>query len=129
MNSGTKRKVRVELGSRTFRAEVVTPRSPALDAQGRELDPAELLDLMRDHMPVDGLVLKKIGYFLRSLPVVDGLNDFLALFRSASELVVEICTATETSISIGNFASIKITDSEKETLIVRKTVIVPRGRL
>ncbi|GFS30380.1 hypothetical protein Acr_00g0011570 [Actinidia rufa] len=81
LNSG-EGKVRIKPNSRTFRAEVITLQSLALDMQGRQPNPTELLGLMRDHVSIDRLVHKKVGYLPRNLPVIDGFNGIFAIFRS-----------------------------------------------
>ena len=72
--------------------------SLAFDAQRRKTNLAELLNLVRNCIPVDRLVSKKMSYLRQSLPVVDSLNGLLALFRLAFKPIVEFTQAIETNI-------------------------------
>ena len=81
-----------KLDSRPLHTKGVALWSPALDVQRRKTDPTELLNLMRNHVPIDWLVSKNMISLPRSLPVVGSLNNLLALLRPASEYVVEIYT-------------------------------------
>ena len=56
------------------------------------------------------------------------MNNLFEIFGPTFEFIVKIYMATEASISINirNFTNVKITDSVKETLIIRKMAIMPQ---
>ena len=64
---------------------------------------------------INRLVLKNVRYLPQSLSVIDSLNSLLEIFVLTFELVVKICAAMETSISINvrNFTNVEVTYSAK----------------
>ena len=98
---------------------------PTFDMQRRKTALAELFGLMQNDMPINQFILKNFRYLPRGLSVIDSLNSFLAIFVLTFELVVKICAAIETSISINvrNFTNVEVTYSAKKTLIVKQTAL------